>query len=182
MSDPFIGQINMFAGNFAPTGWALCNGQLLSIQQNAALFSILGTTYGGNGTTTFGLPNLQSRFPMHAGQGAGLSSYVLGEMVGNETTTLTTTNLPSHTHSLNVATSVSNQATATALTPNASNAWLSTSDRRDGYFFNGTPAGTTTLNPGTISPAGSTQAFSNMPPGLVVNFIIALVGIFPSRN
>src|SRR5215472_14207563 len=101
MSLPFLGEIFMFAGNFAPRGYALCNGQLMSIQQNTALFSILGTTYGGNGTTTFALPDLRGRSPIGTGQGPGLTDIVLGEMAGTENVTLTTNNMPSHTHSLN---------------------------------------------------------------------------------
>ena len=182
MSEPFIGQISMFAGKFAPRNWAFCDGQVMPIAQYTALFSILGTTYGGDGVNYFNLPDLRGRVPVHVGQGNGLSTYVLGETFGNETTTLTINNLPNHTHAVNVATSVSNQASVTALTPNASNAWLSTSDRREGYFFNGSPAGTATLNQGTISATGSSQAFSNMPPGLTVSFIIALQGIYPTRN
>src|SRR5437899_12703586 len=98
---PFIGEIVMFAGNFAPRGWAFCNGQILSIAQNTALFSILGTTYGGNGQTTFALPDLRGRVPMHPGQGPGLTNHTLGEVAGSETTTLLSSNMPQHTHALN---------------------------------------------------------------------------------
>src|SRR4051794_10683767 len=101
MSEPFIGEVIMFAGNFAPRGWALCQGQLLSIAQNTALFSILGTTYGGNGQTTFALPDLRGRVPLGQGQGPGLSSYVLGEVAGNENVTLISTQMPQHNHLLN---------------------------------------------------------------------------------
>src|SRR6476659_7582144 len=103
MSEPFLGEIRMVGFNFAPQGWALCNGQILSIAQNTALFSLLGTTYGGNGTQTFGLPNLQSRVPMHWGQGPGLSNYVIGEQTGTENVTILTSNLPPHTHTATVA-------------------------------------------------------------------------------
>jgi microcystin-dependent protein len=98
MSEPFLGEIRMFGFNFAPTGWAMCNGQVLSISQNTALFSLLGTTYGGDGVTTFGLPNLQSRVPLHAGQGPGLSNYGLGEFLGAETVTLAQSQMPAHNH------------------------------------------------------------------------------------
>src|SRR5215213_5859350 len=101
MADPYIGEIRMFAGNFAPRGWALCNGQLLSISQNTALFSLLGTMYGGNGQTTFALPDLRGRVPLHFGQGPGLSNYVEGEVGGTETVTLTTGEMPSHNHGAN---------------------------------------------------------------------------------
>src|SRR5437868_2425626 len=109
MSEPFLGEIRMFAGNFAPTGWAFCNGQILSIAQNTALFSLLGTTYGGNGQTTFGLPNLQGRVPMHWGTGAGLTPRTLGETSGSENVTLLSTQMPAHTHSIEASTGQGDQ-------------------------------------------------------------------------
>lgn len=181
--DPYLGQIIMFAGNFAPVGWALCDGQLLSIAQNAALFSLLGTYYGGDGQSTFGLPDLRGRLPIHPGTGGGLNNtYLLGGTAGTEKTTLITANLPPHSHAMNVATSTSNQASSTGLSPTANGAWLSTSDRRDGYFYTGTSPATNPLNTGTIGSTGNGQAFSNIPPVLGINFIIALTGVYPTRS
>jgi microcystin-dependent protein len=165
----------MFCGNFAPAGWALCNGQTLSISQNTALFSLLGTTYGGNGTTTFNLPNMQSRVPIHAGQGTGLSPYVLGQQAGAENVTLLTTQIPAHTHTVNCNTAGGNQASPSGNLP----AVESTGTSLD--YSNA--AANATMNATMIPPSGgSNQPHSNIQPYLVVNFIIALQGIFPSRN
>lgn len=164
----------MFAGNFAPKGWALCNGQLLAIAQNTALFSILGTTYGGNGTTTFGLPNLQSRVPIHAGTGAGLSTYVLGQQAGVESVTLLTSQMPSHSHTVNAVASGGNQASPEG----GSLAVESTGTSLD--YSNAAP--TSPMNPAMIAAIGNDQPHTNIQPYLVVNFIIALQGIFPARN
>ena len=172
MSEPFIGEIRMFGFNFAPRGWALCNGQQLAIQQNAALFSLLGTTYGGNGVSTFQLPNLQGRVPIHMGTGAGLSTQVPGEMSGSENTTLLVSNLPSHNHTLAV-----NSGAGTQASP--SGTYLAESDRRDFQFASSSNA---TMAASAISSIGSNIPISIMQPYLVVNFCIALVGIFPSRN
>src|ERR1700719_3340863 len=117
MATPYIGEIRMFGGNFAPRNWALCNGQLLLISQNTALFSILGTTYGGNGTTTFGLPNLQGRVPIHWGSGAGLSTYAPGQTAGAESVTLLQSNLPPHSHAVNAIASGGNQASPAGTVP-----------------------------------------------------------------
>src|SRR5512140_216933 len=117
MSTPFIGEIVMFAGNFAPRSWALCNGQLLPIAQNTALFSILGTTYGGDGRTTFALPDLRGRVPVHPGQGPGLSNYVLGEMAGTENTTLLINNMPAHNHTLNAVSDAGDTAAPAGALP-----------------------------------------------------------------
>jgi len=177
MSDPFIGEIRMFAGNFAPRGWALCNGQLLPISQNTALFSILGTTYGGNGQTTFGLPDLRGRVALHPGQGPGLSPYTLGEQGGSESVTLLTTNMPAHTHMVNASTT---NATAPAPTngilasPLDSNAGAGL-----GYV---TTSPNTQMAPNSIAPSGGSQPHENRQPYNCVNYIIALQGIFPSRN
>ena len=176
MSEPFIGQILIVGFNFAPRGWAFCNGQILSIAQNTALFSLLGTTYGGNGQTTFALPNLQSRVPLHFGQGPGLSGYSLGELSGTETVTLNSSQMPQHTHTNTVAFNASNaSASDTVPTGNflaADNQYKSTAN--------------TTLNAAavqvTIQPAGGSQPHENRQPYLALNFIIALEGIFPSRN
>ena len=164
----------MFAGNFAPRNWMFCNGQLLSIAQNTALFSILGTTYGGNGQTTFALPNLQSRVPIHAGQGPGLSNYVLGEVTGTENVTLNTSQMPSHTHSVGAVTNGGNQASPAGNLP----AVESTGTSLD--YASG--AANTTMNPAMIGNAGNGVPVPIVQPVCCVNFIIAVQGIFPSRN
>jgi microcystin-dependent protein len=169
VSEPFIGEIRIFGFNFAPRGWALCNGQILSIAQNTALFSLLGTTYGGNGQTTFALPNLQSRVPVHFGQGPGLSPYVLGQQGGTETVTLNTNQMPNHSHLV----------AASSVSPNASrpgNAFLAANGA-----YQTAPDGTT-MNPAMIQGSGGSQPHDNIQPYLTLNFCIALEGIFPSRN
>ena len=172
MSNPFLGEIRMFAGNFAPKGWALCNGQLMSIAQNTALFSILGTTYGGNGQTTFGLPNMQSRAPIHAGQGTGLSNYVLGEMIGVENVGLTINNLPTHTHSLLGSSGGGTQASPSGGVPAV---------KSTGTSMNYAGSANVTMG-GAIGTTGGNLPISIIQPVLCVNFIIALQGIFPSRS
>ena len=176
MSEPFIGQIMMFGGNFAPRGWAFCSGQLLSISQNTALFSLLGTTYGGNGQTTFALPDLRSRVPVHAGQGPGLSSYSLGQQGGTETVTLLQANLPPHTHPVNAA----GTAPAPAAAAPANN-FLAPAARGAPPIFSTGP-GNTAMNAGMIGNTGSGTPVPNLQPFTVVHFIIALEGIYPSRN
>lgn len=167
MAQPFIGQIRTFAFGFAPRGWAQCNGQLLPINQNQALFSLLGTTYGGNGTTNFALPNLQGRTPLHFGTGPGLSPRTLGEVAGSEAVTLTSAHLPAHTHTVSA-----NTATPTSGTP-ANNLWA-----QGNYSASGGSA----MAAGDISNTGGNQPHPNLSPYLVLNFCIALQGIFPSRN
>lgn len=167
MSDPFLGEIIMFGGNFAPRGWAFCDGQLLAISGNSALFSILGTTYGGDGRTTFALPDLRGRFPIHAGNGPGLPSVRLGEKSGNPTNTLNVTQLPSHNHTMNLVSA--SEGDQTSPVGNS----LAVSDDRN-YA---TGAGT-----GSTGNTGGNQSINNMPPYNAVNFIIALQGVFPSRN
>ena len=174
MSNPFIGEIRMFAGNFAPRGWALCQGQVLSIQTNTALFSILGTTYGGNGVTTFNLPDFRGRVPLSSGQGLGLSNYVLGEQTGVENVTLITSQMPAHNHIVNGVASGGNQASP------ASGSLAIESTGTSLNYSNATP--TAPMNSQTVSLAGSSLPHTNIQPVLCVNFIIALSGIFPSRN
>lgn len=171
MSEPFLGQIMMFAGNFAPRGWALCNGQILPIAQNTALFSILGTTYGGNGQTTFALPDLRGRVPMHPGQGPGLSNHDLGEASGSETVSLTVNNMPAHNHPANATNAAGSATRPGGNVPAATGA---------GSYAPG--PGTAPMSPAFIGAIGGSQPFNNLQPYLCVNFIIALEGIFPSRN
>lgn len=180
MSEPFIGQIILFAGNFAPTGWFMCQGQTLAISSYAALFSILGTTYGGNGTTTFQLPDLRSRVPVGWGQGPGLSAYVLGEQGGVENVNLLVSNMPSHTHLVTAdasngnATSPSNALLAQTVVSKGSTTYDT--------YVTGTPAHAVTMNPTTIQPQGGGIPHTNLQPFLGLNYIMAYVGIFPSRN
>ena len=181
MPDPFIGQINMFGGNFAPRGWALCDGQLLAISANTALFSILGTTYGGDGRTTFGLPDLRGRAALHAGQGPGLTNRPLGSKGGAETVTLNTQQMPSHNHDM---LAVNTNATTNEPVGNILGRGGST-DLTEPVeeVYVPKPAGTTsTLDSTAITNTGGAQAHPNVQPFQTVNYIIALVGIFPSRN
>lgn len=175
MSEPFIGEIRMFAGNFAPRGWALCDGQLLAVSQNDALFSLLGTIYGGDGRTTFGLPDLRGRLPMHTGTGPGLSPRNMGSKIGSETVNLTSANqVPSHNHDMRVS-----SAAGTQNTP--SGGFLASSPGV--RLFRPTPPVGIPLATDTVgsSPGGS-QSHTNVMPYLCVNFIIALLGVYPSRN
>lgn len=173
MSEPFIGCIIMFGGTFAPRGWAFCNGQLLSIAQNTALFSILGTTFGGNGQTTFGLPDMRSRVPLHPGQGNGLSAYSLGEMTGTENVTLTVNELPPHGHNFNV---LANEGDPNSKVP--LNNYFSGNPNN---FYNSAQDGTK-MGPQVTDKTGGSQPTPILQPILAVNFIIALEGIYPSRN
>jgi len=172
--DPFIGQIIMFAGNFAPRNWALCNGQLLSIASNTALFSILGTTYGGDGRTTFGLPDLRGRYAMHPGNGPGLSPRQLGQRGGAETSTLTAANLAAHNHpaTLHASANAADSSNPTGNRPGLAEAYSQQAASVDLASDSAT----------TGNNSGSSTSFSNMPPYNNVNFIIALVGTFPSRS
>ena len=175
-ADPFLGEITLFAGNFAPRGWAFCDGQLLQVNQYSALFSILGTTYGGDGRTTFGLPDLRGRVPVHAGTGPGLSPRRLGEQGGTERHTLSVAELPSHAHVLKGTSDIAD-------TTSPEEAMLSAKVRTKS--FNGAvPAPTPDLNmhSQSIVASGGSQAHYNMQPFLGVNYIIALTGTFPSRN
>jgi microcystin-dependent protein len=171
MSDPFIGEIRIFAGNFAPRGWAFCNGQLLSISQNTALFSLLGVTYGGDGRTTFALPDLQGRVPMHAGRGPGLTTRSLGQQGGVESVTLAASQMPQHTHAL--------QATTDPATLNAPTTTRTLARSRGGFAYQSGGGTGATLSSQTLADAGGSQAHNNMQPYLALSFIIALQGIFP---
>jgi microcystin-dependent protein len=168
MSEPYIGQISIVGFGFAPRGWALCNGQLLSIAQNQALFSILGTTYGGNGVTTFALPNLQCRAAMHAG-----NVNPLGAAGGAENVTLNSSQIPLHTHTVNAASTAGTVASPV-------NAVWAASTGNDLQYATGTAD--VFMAPNAIGPGGADQPHPNMPPVTVLNFVIALVGVFPPRS
>lgn len=181
MSEPFVGQIILFAGSFAPTGWALCNGQTLSIQQYQALFSLLGTTYGGNGTTTFNLPDLRGRVAVSAGQGVGLSFYALGEQIGAENVTLQSNQMPQHNHTVKA------QAVAVSVVP-PTGAYLgqqpAVGKNTPPGFVPGSagPSTAVTMAQDMIGGAGGSQPHSNIQPTLALNYIIALQGIYPPRS
>ena len=173
MAEPYVGEIRMFGGNFPPLGWAMCDGQLLSISENDTLFNLIGTTYGGDGQETFNLPNLQGRIPLHAGQGPGVSqNYQLGEMAGNETVTLTTQTIPFHNHALIASTDPAN-------TPNPANNVLSAPITATPYYIQ-TP--NVAMNASILQPQGGSQPHDNMMPFLCVSFIISLFGIFPTQS
>jgi len=172
MSNPFIGEIRMFGGNFAPMGWMLCNGQLLSISQYTALFSLLGTFYGGNGTQNFALPNLQARSPLGMGNGAGLTPRIEGQIGGEQAVTLLTNELPVHNHNANCDSGMGDQYGP------VQNYWATDAGGNDEYG----PSGPNAMSPGAIGPSGGNQSHPNLQPYLVLTFIIALQGIFPSRS
>jgi microcystin-dependent protein len=172
MSDPFVAEIRIFAGNFAPRGWAKCEGQTLPIAQNTALFSLLGITYGGDGKTTFALPNLRDRVPMHTGTGPGLTPRQLGENGGAETVTLLESQIPQHTHT---AYGTGSDATAQSLQGN-----VPATGGENAYSIAGTRI-TVAMSPQALSPTGGSAPHNNLQPYLVLNFIIALEGIFPPR-
>jgi microcystin-dependent protein len=175
MSDPFLAEIRMFGGNFAPTGWALCNGQLIPISQNTALFSLLGTNYGGDGRSTFALPNLMGMAPMQQGQGPGLSDRLLGETSGVPSVTLLTSQMPAHTHQVNAV-----DASGDVTTPGNA-VWASAMLGRAGTNMYSDAAPNQMMTPMTTAITGGSQPHNNMPPYLCVSFIIALQGIFPQR-
>ena len=174
MSDPFLGELRLFSFGFPPKGWMFCNGQILSIQQNAALFSLLGTTYGGNGQSTFQLPNLQSRVPMHFGTDANSGiSYVQGQVGGEETITLTLNQLPAHSHTF-----LGTSAGANDKRPKTGAAFATAA--ANNYY--GAPSSLTALAATTVGLTGTSHPHTNIQPYLVLNWCIALQGIFPSRN
>ena len=173
MATPFVGEVRMFGGNFAPYQWAFCNGQSIAISANETLFSLIGTTYGGNGTTNFNLPDLRGRLCVGMGQGNGLSNYNIGQAAGVESVTLTTNQIPAHSHTLSAAI-----ATANAYTPGGN--LTAKAPAGDMYTSIGTPAGS--LNGQSCTMAGGNQPHSNLMPSLCVSFIIALYGIYPTRN
>jgi microcystin-dependent protein len=174
MSDQFVAEIRIFPFNFAPTGWAMCNGQLMPISQNTALFSLLGTTYGGDGKSTFALPNLQGSAPLQPGQGPGLSLYDLGQTGGEETVTLIQTEMPVHAHQ-------ASGASGNGPTSPAGNTWGTGAGRTPPpTYVDGSP--NVTMSPITVAITGSSFPHNNMQPYLTLNFCIALQGIFPARS
>ena len=170
MSVPFLGSITLFGGNFAPRGYMFCQGQLLAISQNSALFTLIGTTYGGDGQVTFALPNLAGRAAVHQGQGPGLSNYVIGQSIGVETVTLASTQLPTHSHSVSASAATGSGGPANAFWAQASS----------GLPYGSAP--NTPMNAAALPFAGGNQPHENMMPFLALNFIIAVEGIFPSPN
>lgn len=172
MSNPYVGEIRLFAGNFAPNGWALCQGQLVAISENETLFQLIGTTYGGDGQTTFALPDLRGRVPMHQGAGPGLSPRSIGEMAGSETVTLTALQMPQHSHAL-VASSA---AASSGAGPNGGQLAISSVN----LYGSGTPG--TPMAAAAIAPVGSGQPHDNMAPFLGLNYIISVFGIFPQQS
>jgi microcystin-dependent protein len=168
MSSPFVGEIRMFSGNFAPAGWAFCNGALLPISENDVLFNLIGTTYGGDGQNTFALPNLQSRIPIHVGPG-----YALGQAGGAESVTLTASQIPAHSH-----VPQANSAAGGQQSP-ANGLWASSNPSLNNYS---TTAPSVAMAPNALGPSGGSQPHDNMVPYLAVNFILSLFGVFPSQS
>ncbi|MFB9106997.1 phage tail protein [Flavobacterium gyeonganense] len=173
MAQPYVGEIRMFAGNFAPAGWMFCEGQLLPISENEALFQLIGTTYGGDGQETFKLPDLRGRIPIHMNNGGSGTTYNLGQSGGVESVTLTTQQIPAHSHSLLATTDLTNSA-------NPADAYLSTTATGNKIYSTATPS--VALSPQEISPIGGSQPHDNFQPYLCVDFIISLFGIFPSQT
>jgi microcystin-dependent protein len=172
MSTPFIGEIRLFGGNFAPLGFMFCHGQVLSIAQNEALFTLIGTQYGGDGQTTFALPDLRGRVPVHRGQGPGLSNRTIGQVFGSEYVTLTASQLPLHAHSQQASTNAVSAAQGPSAAPGAS--------ATTAYY--GASAPQIAMAATAVDTAGGSQPHNNMAPYLALNYIIAVEGIFPSRN
>lgn len=173
---PFIGEIRLFAGNFPPNGWAFCNGQLIAISENDTLFILIGTTYGGDGQETFALPNLQSRVPVHMGNGPDGTTYQMGEMSGTESVTLTTQQIPSHTHQ---ATGTTNGATL--LSPQ-NGVLAQASSTQAGMMSYNAPPPTVSMLASEVTAVGGSQPHDNMQPFLCINYIISLFGVFPSQT
>ena len=175
MADPFVAEIRIFPFNFAPKGWAWCDGQLLPLSQNTALFSLLGTTYGGNGQSNFALPDLQGQAPMHPGQGPGLSLHDLGETGGSETVTLLESEIPAHAHALMASTEDGVQGSLTA--------GITIANSVGGALYQTTTnTNLVSMNPDALPPAGGDQPHNNLQPYLTFNFNIALQGVYPPRT
>jgi microcystin-dependent protein len=174
--DPFVAEIRIFPFNFAPKGWAFCNGQILPISQNTALFSLLGTTYGGDGISNFALPNFQGNAPLHFGQGGGLSYYDLGQTGGEQTLTLLQSEIPSHVHSVNAYTGA-----GTKVSPQG-NTWAVAGAERSEKMYSANTASPVTMNSQAVAASGGGQPHNNMMPYLTLNFCIALQGVYPPRG
>ena len=175
MYEPYVGEIRLFAGTFAPRNWALCQGQILPIQQNTALFSLIGTSYGGNGMTTFALPDLRDASPVGVGAGSGLTPFSLGARAGTATVTLLPTEMPAHTHALPAV-----DAPGTTDNPSGA-AWAQSRRGRASERLYGPAVSTVQMSVADVAPAGGGQAHDNMPPYLTMSFCIALYGIYPAR-
>ena len=176
MADPFVAEIRIFPFNFAPKGWAFCNGQLMPLSQNTALFSLLGTTYGGDGKSTFGLPDMQGNAPMHPGQGPGLSLHDLGEMSGVQFVTLLQSEMPAHAHAVGRALAANGDSQSPA-----SCVWAQAAAGRGTAIIYHEPPATGQVNPQSLTITGGSQPHNNMQPYLTLNFCIALQGVFPAR-
>jgi microcystin-dependent protein len=175
MSDPFIGEIRMFGGNFAPVGWAFCDGSLLAISQNDALFTLIGTTYGGDGQSTFALPDLRGRLPIHMGTGPGLPNYAIGQAAGSETVTLNADQIPTHHHAFAATPNLGTDADPT----NHTFARITVGD----LYSSDTAQPLVAMSPAAVGMSnGGSQPHNNVMPFLCINFIISLFGIFPSQN
>lgn len=172
MSDPFLGEVRIFCGNFAPQGWAFCNGAVISVSQNEALYTLFGTTYGGDGQATFGLPDLRGRAPVHAGQRSGSQSYALGQQGGAESVSPSLAQLPPHTHAVGAISAV-------AKNPDATNGFYAQSTQVKVYTKS---AASQYFAPNTVGTAGTSTPHDNMQPFLVVNFIVAMAGIYPPQS
>jgi microcystin-dependent protein len=181
MSQPFVGEIRMFGGNFAPVGWAFCDGALMPISENDVLFTLIGTTYGGDGQSTFALPDFRGRVPLHQGQAAGGSNHVIGENAGSETVTLGTNQIPSHTHAVNASGAVPPPAVSAVNVTGVDTTWVPASPVPKPKLY-GAAGGLVPMAPNSVQVAGGSQPHDNMAPYLAVNFIISLFGIFPSQN
>jgi microcystin-dependent protein len=180
MADPFVAEIRIFGFNFAPTGWAMCNGQILPISQNTALFSLLGTFYGGDGKSNFALPNLQGSAAMHTGQGPGLSQRFLGEMSGSQAVTLVAADMPAHTHSFNAVNS--NAAVQNPQGAALAKGRYASGTQNGAVAFYQTAAPNVTMAPNSVAVAGGSLPHNNLQPYLTLNFCIALQGVYPPRN
>ena len=176
MADPFIGEVRMFGGYFAPEGFAFCDGQLLSVSQHSDLFSLIGTIYGGDGESTFGLPDLRGRTPIHMGTGADLSPRLIGQRLGTEDETINANTMPTHTHSINASSDTVSESNPTNNLPGK--------DTTPNLYRNAAfpPPGQTTMNNAMVQNTGGSQRHNNMMPFLAVHFIIALYGIYPSET
>lgn len=180
MAEPFVGEVRCFGFNFAPRGWAFCDGQILPISQNDALFAIIGTIYGGNGTTDFALPNLQGRVPMHWGTSPGFNT-IIGEVQGQSTVTLTTNQIPQHQHNV-IAATIMQGGTDEKIASPTNTSFLGPSANADGAYITTPTNVTAAFSNKAVSANGDSQPHNNLQPYLVLNFCIALFGIFPSRN